>query len=134
MCVCVFSNREKVGRVSSSSPVAEEISGPIVLDRYVAVADYEKQKKNECNLSAGQMVEVIDKNQNGWWFVSLDNFNEGWVPATYLDPLYGTEDAQVEVFAPGQGLLHLTHTLTPSHSLTYRAVHHDQWVPCSESR
>lgn len=82
----------------------EEISGPMVLERYVAMADYEKQKKNECSLTAGQMVEVIDKNQNGWWFVSLDNFNEGWVPATYLEPLYGTEEAQVEVFSPGQGI------------------------------
>lgn len=82
----------------------EEISGPMVLERYVAMADYEKQKKNECSLTAGQMVEVIDKNQNGWWFVSLDNFSEGWVPATYLEPLYGTEEAQVEVFSPGQGI------------------------------
>jgi hypothetical protein len=96
-------DKEKADKVTSVSPV-EEISGPMILERYVAVADYEKQKKNECSLTAGQMVEVIDKNQNGWWFVSLDNFNEGWVPATYLDPLYGTEEAHVEVFAPGQGL------------------------------
>lgn len=88
----------------SAAGEVEEISGPMVLERYVAVADYEKLKKNECSLTAGQMVEVIDKNQNGWWFVSLDNFSEGWVPATYLEPLYGTEEAQVEVFSPGQGI------------------------------
>ncbi len=29
------------------------------------MADYEKQKKNECSLEAGQTVEVIDKNSNG---------------------------------------------------------------------
>ena len=43
----------------------ESITGPIVLERYVALADYAKQKKNECSLKEGQMVEVIDKNQNG---------------------------------------------------------------------
>ena len=37
----------------------------MVLDRYVAIADYDKQKKNECSLTAGQTVEVVDKNQNG---------------------------------------------------------------------
>ena len=42
-----------------------EISDPILLDRYIAIADYDKVKKNECNLKAGQTVEVIDKNQNG---------------------------------------------------------------------
>ena len=43
----------------------ESISGPIVLERYVAIADYAKQKKNECSLKEGQTVEVVDKNQNG---------------------------------------------------------------------
>ena len=113
MYVCSKVDREKAEKVTSVSPV-EEISGPMVLERYVAVADYEKQKKNECSLTAGQMVDVVDKNQNGWWFVSLDNFNEGWVPATYLDPLYGTEEGHVEMFAPGQGLsLSLSYFPTP---------------------
>ena len=31
----------------------------------MAIADYDKQKKNECSLKAGQTVEVVDKNQNG---------------------------------------------------------------------
>lgn len=43
----------------------QEISGPLILERYVAIADYDKQKKNECSLMAGQTVEVVDKNQNG---------------------------------------------------------------------
>ena len=125
-------DKGKTAKGLSSSGDIEEISGPMVLERYVALADYEKQKKNECTLTAGQMVEVIDKNQNGWWFVSLDNFNEGWVPATYLEPLYGTEDAQVEVFSPGQGTSesvhhssrqslnqHHTHTHTHAHTHTH---------------
>ena len=38
----------------------------MLLEQFVAVADYTKQKNNECSLSAGQTVEVIDKNDNGW--------------------------------------------------------------------
>ena len=32
----------------------------------------------------------------GWWFVNVDDFHEGWVPATYLEPLYGSEDPRVQ--------------------------------------
>ena len=48
-------------------PKISEISDPLILERYVAIADYEKRKKNECSLVAGQTVEVIDKNENGKW-------------------------------------------------------------------
>lgn len=101
-----------------------EISDPILLEQYTAIADYKKQKNTECSLSAGQVVEVIDKNENGkafliqlppqpslslsllpflhslflcslsgWWFVHMDDLNEGWVPATYLEPIYGQNEA-----------------------------------------
>lgn len=35
----------------------------------------------------------------------MDDFNEGWVPATYLEPLYGSqeEDAHAQVLSPGEG-------------------------------
>jgi hypothetical protein len=48
-------------------PKISEISDPLILERFVAIADYEKQKKNECSLIAGQTVEVIDKNDNGMY-------------------------------------------------------------------
>lgn len=101
-----------------------DISDPILLEQYTAIADYKKQKNTECSLAAGQVVEVIDKNENGtvssftlsftficlsssflflfvyfhssfagWWFVHMDDLNEGWVPATYLEPIYGQTEA-----------------------------------------
>lgn len=106
----LFSKKEK----KKKSDVISDISDPIVLDQYIVIADYEKQKNSECSISAGQIVEVIDKNENGrclcsesvrvtlcvvymctfkqtgWWFVHMDDFNEGWIPATYLEPVYGT--------------------------------------------
>ena len=44
---------------------AENISGPVLLEQYVAIADYKKQNRNEVNMVAGDIVEVIDKNENG---------------------------------------------------------------------
>ena len=44
---------------------AENISGPVMLEQYVAIADYKKQNRNEVSMVAGDIVEVIDKNENG---------------------------------------------------------------------
>ena len=37
----------------------------MVLEQYVAIADYQKQNRAEVNMVAGDVVEVIDKNENG---------------------------------------------------------------------
>ena len=55
----------KPQKTMKGQPKINEISDPLILERYVAIADYEKQKKNECSVAAGQTVEVIDKNENG---------------------------------------------------------------------
>lgn len=57
---------------------------PLLLDQYVAVTDYEKQESSEISLRVGQVVEVIEKNESGWWFVSSEDA-QGWVPATCLE-------------------------------------------------
>lgn len=44
---------------------ADHITGPVLLEQYVAIADYKKQNRNEVNMVAGDIVEVIDKNENG---------------------------------------------------------------------
>ncbi|XP_076843025.1 SH3 and PX domain-containing protein 2B isoform X2 [Brachyhypopomus gauderio] len=57
---------------------------PLMLDQYVAVTDYDKQESSEISLRVGQVVEVIEKNESGWWFVSSEDA-QGWVPATCLE-------------------------------------------------
>ncbi len=56
-----LSKKEK----KKSADTTNEISDPVLLEQYTAVADYKKQKNTECDLTAGQIVEVIDKNDNG---------------------------------------------------------------------
>nr|XP_033955012.1 SH3 and PX domain-containing protein 2B isoform X3 [Pseudochaenichthys georgianus] len=80
---------------------------PLLLDQYVAVTDYEKQESSEVSLHVGQVVEVIEKNESGWWFISSDDA-QGWVPATCLeaqdDPddftIPGEEDEKYTVIYP----------------------------------
>ncbi|XP_033881064.3 SH3 and PX domain-containing protein 2A-like isoform X1 [Acipenser ruthenus] len=66
-------------------------SDPMVLEQYVVVANYEKQENSEISLQAGEVVDVIEKSESGWWFVSTAE-EQGWVPATYLDSQNGTRD------------------------------------------
>ncbi|XP_052459193.1 SH3 and PX domain-containing protein 2A isoform X3 [Carassius gibelio] len=66
-------------------------SEPMVLEQYMVVASYERQENSEISLKAGEMVDVIEKSESGWWFVSTAE-EQGWVPATYLDSQSGTRD------------------------------------------
>ncbi|XP_035480411.1 neutrophil cytosol factor 1 isoform X1 [Scophthalmus maximus] len=75
---------------------ASEISGPIILDTYRVIADFSRTSKHEIELRTGDLVEIVEKNQNGWWFCECDG-KRGWVPASYLEPLDQpdeTEDAE----------------------------------------
>ncbi|XP_051883220.1 SH3 and PX domain-containing protein 2A isoform X3 [Pristis pectinata] len=63
----------------------------MVLDQYMVVANYEKQENSEISLKAGEVVDVIEKSESGWWFVSTTE-EQGWVPATYLESQNGTRD------------------------------------------
>ncbi|NXU85682.1 SPD2B protein, partial [Xiphorhynchus elegans] len=64
---------------------------PLVLEQYVVVADYQKQESSEISLCVGQLVDIIEKNESGWWFVSTLE-EQGWVPATCLEAQDGGQD------------------------------------------
>uniref|UniRef100_A0A8C8RCH6 SH3 and PX domain-containing protein 2A n=1 Tax=Pelusios castaneus TaxID=367368 RepID=A0A8C8RCH6_9SAUR len=70
---------------------ADASSEPMFLEQYVVVSSYEKQENSEISLQAGEVVDVIEKNESGWWFVSTAE-EQGWVPATYLESQNGTRD------------------------------------------
>ncbi|KAL0994603.1 hypothetical protein UPYG_G00124720 [Umbra pygmaea] len=72
---------------------ASEISSPIILDSYRVIADYRKTSKYEMDLSVGDMVEIVEKSPNGWWFCQCES-RRGWVPASYLEPLDGPEESE----------------------------------------
>ncbi|XP_048361216.1 SH3 and PX domain-containing protein 2A isoform X4 [Sphaerodactylus townsendi] len=88
ICCCLFfrdygSSKRKSGADASSEPM--------ILEQYVVVSNYEKQENSEISLQAGEIVDVIEKNESGWWFVSTSE-EQGWVPATYLESQSGIRD------------------------------------------
>uniref|UniRef100_A0A3Q3K775 SH3 and PX domains 2A n=1 Tax=Monopterus albus TaxID=43700 RepID=A0A3Q3K775_MONAL len=52
-------------------------------EKYVTVQPYASQGKDEIAFEKGVIVEVIQKNLEGWWFIRYQN-KEGWAPASYL--------------------------------------------------
>ncbi|XP_075706493.1 neutrophil cytosol factor 1 [Rhinoderma darwinii] len=70
-----------------------DITGPIILQSYRAIADYEKNSKSELSVKTDDVVDVVEKKENGWWFCQMKN-KRGWVPAAYLEPLDSPDESE----------------------------------------
>ncbi|XP_048045555.1 neutrophil cytosol factor 1 [Megalobrama amblycephala] len=75
------------------SNTTSEITGPIMLESYRVIADYNKSSKYELTLKMGDMVDIVEKSPNGWWFCQCES-KRGWVPASYLEPLDGADESE----------------------------------------
>ncbi|XP_056623163.1 SH3 and PX domain-containing protein 2A [Triplophysa dalaica] len=49
-------------------------------------AAYQQEEPSEISFPAGVQVEVLEKQESGWWFIRLGN-EEGWAPTYYLQPI-----------------------------------------------
>uniref|UniRef100_A0A8C2C426 Neutrophil cytosolic factor 1 n=1 Tax=Cyprinus carpio TaxID=7962 RepID=A0A8C2C426_CYPCA len=74
------------------SNTTSEITGPIMLESYRVIADYSKSSKYELSLKMGDMVDIVEKSPNGWWFCQCES-RRGWVPASYLEPPDGADES-----------------------------------------
>lgn len=54
LLICIVDDDENV-----------QISGPVVFEQYVVTADYQKKNKNDISLTAGDIVDVIERNDYG---------------------------------------------------------------------
>ena len=53
---------------------------------YTAVADYDGSDPGSVQLREGERVSVLEECDDGWWRVRRPSGEEGWAPATFLDP------------------------------------------------
>ncbi|KAA0711038.1 SH3 and PX domain-containing protein 2A [Triplophysa tibetana] len=49
-------------------------------------AAYQQEEPSEISFPAGVQVEVLEKQESGWWFIRWGN-EEGWAPTYYLQPI-----------------------------------------------
>ncbi|KAG8551523.1 hypothetical protein GDO81_004142 [Engystomops pustulosus] len=51
---------------------------------YTATSSYQKVMDTEISFPTGARVEVLEKQQSGWWFIRYKD-SEGWAPSHYLE-------------------------------------------------
>ncbi|RXN38281.1 SH3 and PX domain-containing 2A-like isoform X2 [Labeo rohita] len=62
---------------------------------YRTTASYQREEPCELSFPAGVQVEVLEKQESGWWFVRWGN-EEGWAPTYYLQPIKSSETSSTE--------------------------------------
>lgn len=55
-----------------------------------AVIPYRSRWPKELDLNQGDLVQVLFKEDEAWWFGRLTNGNEGYFPAACVEPLQVT--------------------------------------------
>ncbi|XP_068998409.1 uncharacterized protein [Embiotoca jacksoni] len=55
----------------------------------VAVVPYQSRWTKELNLNQGDLVQILSKEDQAWWFGRLKNGDEGYFPAECVEPLQG---------------------------------------------
>ncbi len=73
---------------ADAAPAEPVVSGPLTLAMHTAMANYKPAQKTELALAKGDAVEVIEKNNNGWWFARCGD-RQGWIPATCVNAAGG---------------------------------------------
>lgn len=50
----------------------------------MTIADYSTGSDSCLDFKEGEVAEVLEKSDDGWWFVKIGT-KEGWVPSTFLE-------------------------------------------------
>ncbi|XP_041350720.1 guanine nucleotide exchange factor DBS-like isoform X2 [Gigantopelta aegis] len=59
---------------------------PAFREHFVSLGDYVPVDSNELGFAEGDVLEILRVGTNGWWYAKhLSNYEEGWVPSTYLE-------------------------------------------------
>ncbi|XP_052009274.1 SH3 and PX domain-containing protein 2A-like isoform X1 [Xyrauchen texanus] len=104
-------------------------------ERYVTVQSYISSSLDELGFESGVIVEVIQRNLEGWWFIRYGG-KEGWAPAAYLRKIQdgvmpgnqATEtnkpavEGQVEIIG---NLMEISNLLNKKHTQMDTNAHHN---------
>ncbi|PTB37760.1 class II myosin [Trichoderma asperellum] len=71
-----------VGRVAPPPPPAPPAAKPKIMAK--VLYDFAGTKENELSIKAGELLEIIQKENNGWW-LAKNAQGQAWVPAAYVE-------------------------------------------------
>lgn len=86
--MCSRSTSDLSSVYSKGSRGDSDLEGP---NLYRSLDAYKKVQDSEISFPAGVEVEVLEKQESGWWYVRLGS-EEGWAPSYYLEPVRQVAD------------------------------------------
>lgn len=81
--VCSHSTSDLSSVYSKGSWGDSDVEGPKL---YRSLEAYKKIQDSEVSFPAGVDVEVLEKQESGWWYIRWGS-EEGWAPSYYLEPV-----------------------------------------------
>ncbi|XP_072318885.1 SH3 and PX domain-containing protein 2A-like [Eucyclogobius newberryi] len=81
--MCSRSTSDVSSIYSKGSRADLDMEGPTM---YRSVDAYKKVQDSEISFPAGAEVEVLEKQESGWWYIRWAS-EEGWAPSYYLEPV-----------------------------------------------
>ncbi|RMZ93806.1 SH3 and PX domain-containing 2B, partial [Brachionus plicatilis] len=76
---------------TNSNEFPAQISLPTKNEEYKCIHDFKAMTKNEISIRKNQIVKVLEKNFNGWWFIDSSD-GQGFVPQSILSPLNNSNE------------------------------------------
>lgn len=72
-------------------------------------ADFQGSNEGELSFVTGEIVEVLEESDSGWWTVKINGV-EGWAPSSYIE--YSSNDVSSQAKQPAQASSLSTNTYT----------------------
>ncbi|XP_059185834.1 SH3 and PX domain-containing protein 2A isoform X5 [Centropristis striata] len=86
--MCSRSTSDLSSVYSKGSRGDSDVEGPSL---YRSLDAYKKVQDSEISFPAGVEVEVLEKQESGWWYIRWVS-EEGWAPSYYLEPVRQVAD------------------------------------------
>ncbi|PHH60185.1 hypothetical protein CDD81_1965 [Ophiocordyceps australis] len=79
-------NQNSTGSGAARAPPPPPPSAPAAKPKIMAkvLYDFAGQKENELSIVEGELVEIVQKENNGWWLAKKAQ-GQAWVPAAYVE-------------------------------------------------
>lgn len=87
--MCSRSTSDLSSVYSKGSRGDSDVEGP---NLYRSLDAYKKVQDSEISFPSGVEVEVLEKQESGWWYIRWGS-EEGWAPSYYLEPVRQVVDA-----------------------------------------
>lgn len=83
MAASARASSQKPPAAPTPRPAPVKASPEPLVKKYLAICDFETEESGEMALSKGDLLEVLQEADNGWWLVQKGN-GQGWAPSNYL--------------------------------------------------